>query len=181
MNSAERFALIEERKALRLAEMRQAEADRRAKRARIRESQRVVQVLDRCWLCGSKNGLPQGLTRFQLPLPLGTIDGVLCQDCRNVKGDMPEVVTRRLWTTDLPARWGWVPIPSKQTLSAVRMGYAVDRDGDPVNEISWTVAEPWHAFTWAHHLLEHRRIAEAEGHAKERDPQLPRRPFDWLT
>jgi hypothetical protein len=179
-----RWATTEERetaKAERLAEMYQANAERMAERARIRDEKRVVQILEVCWLCGAKGNLPEGLTRFQLPLPLGTLDGVLCSDCHRSEGDMPTVVTRRLWTTELPARWEWIPIPSKQALQAVRVGHAVDADGVPVNELTWTVAEPWYAFTWAYRLLEHRRIGLAEGRAKDRDPANPRRPFDWLT
>jgi hypothetical protein len=90
---------------------------------------------------------------------------------------MDELVTRRLWATDLPAKWGWQPIPSRQTLGAVRMGYAVDRQGDPVSEITWTVATDWWQYTWAWHVLEVRR----KGSDRDHDPRLPRKPFGWLT
>jgi hypothetical protein len=173
-------AEAEGRKAARLDAMRQAEALRMRQMGEAREAGRAArQILGACWLCGGVEDLPQGLSAYSLPLPLGRIDGVLCGPCRKVSGPMPEVVTRRLWSTDLPRRWGWTPIPDRHALAAVRMGYAVDADGAPVTEVAWTTADPWPPYTWAYRVLEVRR-ERASGGTRDTDPRPPRKPFGWL-
>jgi hypothetical protein len=179
--NAEIFANQEREKAVRLAAMDAKRAQQAKENQEARSTRGApLQVLGACWLCGSTSKLDQGLIQFQLPLPLGRVDGVLCAPCRAVSGDLPEVVTTRLWVeTKLPERWAWKPIPSKQAQSAVRMGHAVDEEGAPVTEITWTTATDWWAYTWAWHVLEARRKAALSD--KPRGLQVPKRPFAFLT
>lgn len=174
MRSADIFARAAE-KDRRIEAVYARNAEQAAERSRLRAENRAKrQILGACWLCGSTTELGEGLTRFSLPMPLSTIEGVLCGTCRKTPGDLAELVTRRLWTTDLPRRWGWQPIPSRQAQTAVRLGYAVDTDGEPVSDITWTVARPWHGYTWAWQVLDSRRAG------KDSDPSPSKRPFAWL-
>ena len=178
MKAADIFARAEAEKDRRLEAMYERNQELAAERDRNRTLNRAKsQILACCWLCGQTHDLPQGLTTFSLGLPLGTIEGVLCADCRATPGDMPEVVTRRLWAaTELPGKWGWKPIPSRQARAAVRMGYAVTADGEPVAEVTWTTAAPWHEYCWAFRVFTVRRSASQ----REHDPTPPRKPFGWL-
>jgi hypothetical protein len=175
-------AEIEARRAVKMDAMLAAENARLREASEARAARSAGhQVLGACWCCGSAKELSQGLTRFEVGLPLGRIDGVLCRPCEKAWRNAPdpaEAVTRRLWeATSLPGRWGWVPAPSRQYRMSVMGGYVVTADGVPVTEVSWTVASPWAEYTWAYRL---RQLRSERSGDKSGDPKPPAKPFGWL-
>jgi hypothetical protein len=166
-------AEAEARKSASLDAMRRAESERIAAATSARAEQRAARLIEgACWICGTSEHLD---APAMLSLSLGTIEASTCADCRKARGPMPELIARRLWESnpELPRRWGWVPVPSREARTAVRLGHAVDRDGVPVTEIAWHTADPWPPYCWAFAVLEARRRGEP-------DPRPTRRPFGWL-
>ena len=177
MKSADIFARAESRKDTLIEAMYERNNALAKERDALRKQNRSKrQILGGCWLCGSSMNLPEGLTEFSLPAPVNRLEGVLCKPCRNTRGDLPLVVAMRLWeATDLPKRWGWKPVPSSQYRLAVQGGFAVDREGNAVEEVVWTVAERWWEYTWAHHVMSARRGERVH------DPHPTSKPFNWLS